>query len=100
MASIIQDLASKFLSRESNRLSLITVTAVTLSKKKDTANILISVFPNEKEAEALDFVKRKRSDFREFVKENSRLARIPFFDFKIDVGEKNRQRVEEAMNND
>ena len=42
------------------------------------------------------FLKRKRSDFRDFVKDNARLARIPFFDFEIDKGEKNRRQVEEA----
>lgn len=99
-ASIIEHLAALFLSKESNGTSLITVTGISLSDKEDRAKILISVFPDDKEAEALEFVKRKRSEFREYVRDNSKIARLPMFDFEIDAGEKNRQRVEEVMNND
>lgn len=96
--SIIKDLASRFLSMESNRTSLITVTNVEVTDKADRATILFTVLPIEKEKDALDFTKRQRSAFKEFVKENSRLMRIPFFDFEIDKGEKNRQKIDGLIN--
>jgi ribosome-binding factor A len=95
----LKHLAADFLQRESNRQSLVTVTGVILGHKLETAKILITVLPEDKEEVALDFARRKRTEFREYVKENSKLHRIPFFDFEIDFGEKNRQRIDEISNN-
>jgi ribosome-binding factor A len=95
MKEIIRVLATSFISLESNYTSLITVTGVDLSKKGDHATVMFTVLPEDKEDDALDFLKRKRADFREYVKKESRLARIPFFDFEIDMGEKNRQKIDE-----
>jgi ribosome-binding factor A len=92
---IVRVLATSFISLESNYTSLITVTGVEISKRGDRAVIMFTVLPEEKESDALDFLKRKRADFREYVKKESRLARIPFFDFEIDMGEKNRQKIDE-----
>jgi ribosome-binding factor A len=95
---IIKILAAKFLQIESNRTSLITVTDVIISDDGKSAKILFSVFPENKEEGVLDFVRRKRSEFRQYVKDNSRLMRIPFFDFVIDIGEKNRQKIDRISN--
>jgi len=89
------ELAARFFLLEANGSSLMTVTHADVSSDGKRATILFTVLPTEKEQEALEFAKRKRSDFKEFVKKESRLGRIPFFDFHIDVGEKNRQRVDE-----
>lgn len=91
---ILRDLAARFLSRESNRKSLITVTGIETNEKETMATILFTVLPENQEAAALDFVKRQRSAFREFVKEEGNLMRIPFFDFAIDKGEKSRQKID------
>ncbi|TAK57237.1 ribosome-binding factor A [Patescibacteria group bacterium] len=95
---IIKTLAAQFLQIESNGTSLITVTDVVISDDGKSARILFSVFPEGKEKGVLDFVKRKRSEFRQYVKDNSRLMRIPFFDFIIDIGEKNRQNIDRISN--
>lgn len=91
---ILRDLAARFLARESNRTSLITVTRVETNDKGTMATILFTVLPESQEKAALDFVKRQRGEFREFVKENGGLMRIPFFDFDIDKGEKSRQNID------
>ncbi len=93
----VKNFAAEFLQRESNHLSLITVTNVGLSKDGKAATIFFTVLPPEKEKAALDFVKRKRSDFRAYVKDHSRIQRLPFFDFAIDEGEKNRQKTDELL---
>jgi len=92
---IIRELSASFFSRESNRLSMITVTSVEIHSRGGKAVILITVLPEDKEAEALEFAHRRLTDFKAFVQENSRIARIPFFEVRIDVGEKNRQRLDE-----
>ena len=94
MTEIIRQKASEFLERESNGNTLITVTRVTLIEKGKKALISFTVFPAEKEKGALDFAKRKRADFRDYLKTETKLFRLPFIDFNIDLGEKNRQKID------
>jgi ribosome-binding factor A len=92
---ILRELAADFFSRESNRTSLITITDVDLNSRAKKATILISVLPVDKEQNAVEFIHRRLGDFRQYVMDNSRIAFVPFFDVKIDIGEKNRQRIDE-----
>lgn len=94
---VLRQEAANFLQRESNKTSLVTVTRAELSRDGKYATIFLTVLPENKEEEALNFVKRKRSEFKEFVKEHTRIGRIPFFDFEIDKGEKNRQRIDSLL---
>ena len=95
---ILRDLGARFLSLQGNKSSLMTVTRVELTKDEKCATIFFTVFPEKFEKTALEFAKRKRSEFKEFVKENSKLGRIPLLDFEIDSGEKNRQRIDTLLN--
>jgi len=92
---LIKHLAADFLHKESSGLSLITVTNVIIENRGQQATILVSVFPEDKQDDALDFAKRKRTEFREYLKNNAKIGKIPRVDFAIDLGEKNRQRIEE-----
>lgn len=94
---ILRSCAAQFLALESNRTSMITVTRVTTNDKGNNATIFFTVFPENQEEAALDFLKRKRSDFRAYVKYNARLMKIPFFDFEIDKGEKARQKIDASL---
>jgi len=87
--------AAEFLSEVSNRTSLITVTAVDLSPRRDTATVLITVLPESQEAAALDFCSRQAGEFRDFLKRRVALQRLPRISFAIDRGEKNRQKLDE-----
>lgn len=87
--------AAAFLELESNKLALITVTNVRLAGKGREATIFFTVYPEEKQVAALEFAKRKRSEFREYLKGHTKMMRLPFIDFAIDLGEKNRQRIDE-----
>ncbi|MCK9351874.1 MAG: ribosome-binding factor A [Candidatus Paceibacterota bacterium] len=93
--NLLMKLAGDFVARESNRTSLITVTRVLILEHGRTATFLISVLPDAEAETALAFLKRKRSDFRQYIKENTRLKTIPVVDFDIDKGEKYRQRIDE-----
>ena len=96
---IIRDLAARFVVTESAGEGLITITKVEADSKGEHTKIFVTVFPESFEEKALAFLKRRRSDFRDFAASHSKLFRVPFFDFEIDKGEKNRQRVEEASKN-
>jgi ribosome-binding factor A len=91
--------ASQFVENESNRDSLITVTSAHLTNDLKKAMIFVTVFPDTREEDALNFLKRQRGEFRNYVKKNSRISRVPFFDFEIDKGEKARQRIEDISQN-
>jgi len=94
---ILKKLAADFLTLESNRTSLITVTDIKLGNKGKNVSIYFTVLPENKEAAVLEFVRRKRKDFREYVKKHSRLPIIPFVEFDIDFGEKNRQTIDRLI---
>jgi ribosome-binding factor A len=63
------------------------------------ATIYITVLPIDKEKTALEFAKRKRADLRQFLKKNMPIKIIPFIDIAIDMGEKNRQKIDELLRN-
>ncbi len=91
----IRKLAAIFLEREGDKTSLITVTRVDISPDLKRSTIFISVLPDDKAEPALNFCKRKMSDFKQFAMERMRMKAIPFFDVVLDRGEKNRQRIDE-----
>ena len=98
ITEILHDLGARFLLLNGSGASLLTVTRTELTKDEKRATIFFTVFPDGFEKTALEFAKRKRSEFKEFVKENSKLGRIPQLDFEIDVGEKNRQKIDLLLN--
>jgi len=95
VAELIREKAAEFLSRENNQTSLITVTSANASPDLKKATIFITVFPESKEKTALLFAKRKRGEIREMLKKYMTTKTVPFVDIQIDLGEKNRQRIDE-----
>ena len=75
-----------------------TVTRAEIFDRGRRALIFFTTMPREKEAEALEFAKRRRSDFRKFVMEKKSFGFTPSMDFCIDEGEHNRQRIDELSN--
>jgi ribosome-binding factor A len=99
VANYIKELSAEFLGKENNKTSLITVTSATCSPDLKKATIYISVLPNSKEKTALEFAKRKRPELREYLKKNMTTKIVPFIDIAIDLGEKNRQKIDELLRN-
>ena len=93
----IKELAAQYLGKENNRTTLITDTSCSTSPDLKRATIFITVFPTDKEMNALGFVKRQRGELREFLKKNMPIKVIPFIDVEIDQGEKNRQKIDELL---
>ncbi|MEK7156873.1 MAG: ribosome-binding factor A [Patescibacteria group bacterium] len=99
VSQVIAQLAADFFVRESPVKALITVTHADISPTYKEVTVFISVLPHTMEMQALKFAKRARTDFRAYIKSQSRLHPIPVVDFEIDLGEKNRQRIDELTRN-
>lgn len=92
---IIRHAAAEFFQHESSGSALITVTRVDISDDAKRATILISVIPDSFAEQVLSFAKRKRSDLRDHLRKQTKLPRLPHVEVMLDIGEKNRQRIEE-----
>lgn len=92
--ALVSKLAADFLSRELNGLPLTTITGVLLSEDSGYATILFTAYPEEYEQQALAFLRRNGSNMRRYIGEHARMGRLPFLNFEIDHGEKNRQKIE------
>ena len=95
----IRKFAGNFIAENGNRLSMITPTMVTVSPDLKQTTIYVSVFPLDHEDSALHFLRRKRNDFRTYIKKHGHTKVLPFVDFEIDQGEKNRQLIDEIAYN-
>ncbi|NLE07133.1 MAG: ribosome-binding factor A [Parcubacteria group bacterium] len=97
-SSLILKFASEYFLTASNNKSLITITKAEVLNKGKRAIIYFTAFPIEKEAEALKFMNRRRNDFRQFVMSKKSFGFVPKIEFCIDIGEHNRQRIDELSN--
>lgn len=95
VSQLIAERAADYFARESNQQSLITVTRADISPDFKNVLIFLSVLPESAEEAVLNFAKRSRSEFREYVANKTRLKHVPTIDFEIDYGEKNRQRIDD-----
>lgn len=91
----IAHLAAQFINRESNRTSLITVTRAELSDKGTTCAIFVSILPAKEEENAMIFLMRMAGELKHFIMEHGGMQHVPHITFLVDVGEKNRQRIED-----
>ncbi len=91
---MLMKLAGEFFARESNGVSLITVTKADVSPDLRNTKIFFSVLPESYEKQVLNFARRSRTEFREYIKAHARLQYLPNVDFEIDLGEKNRQLID------
>ncbi len=97
-ASLLVKFAAEYFSAESNKDSIITVTKAGILDKGRRAIIYFTAIPGEKEPQVLEFAKRRRNDFRQFVMGKKSFGFVPRIDFAIDLGEHNRQRIDELLN--
>jgi ribosome-binding factor A len=91
----LREAAAEFLGREAGPQSLITVTRADLSDDRKRGIIYITVFPESAEKAAAEFANRNRKEFSDFFQKRVRGMRVPHVEFIIDLGEKNRQRLDE-----
>lgn len=94
---LIAELAATFIRNEANPDPLITVTGVRISPDYRNATVLFTTIPDEKQEDALIFLKRKGGDLRGFIKKQSNFKIIPHLTFEIDYGERHRQHIDEVV---
>lgn len=92
---ILHRQAAEFIRDEGGKSSLITVTRVELNPSGKDAVIYFTTIPESEEDTALKFLERKTPEFKHMVITQSRLGIVPHLRFKIDYGERNRQRLDE-----
>ena len=97
--SLLRELAANFVVTEANPNPLITVTAVSVSPDLRNATIFFTTIPEDREQDALIFMKRYASEMRQYIKKNSNLKVIPNLKFSIDSGERARQYLDEVAKN-
>ncbi|MFA6254086.1 MAG: ribosome-binding factor A [Candidatus Paceibacterota bacterium] len=90
----LQEIISAFLNKEANTQSVVTVTHCEVGRDLKNVTAFITVFPENFETAALEFAKRKRSELRSVIADALPMKTIPFVEFEIDAGEKNRQKIE------
>lgn len=90
--------AAEFLAREANRNSLVTVTRALLAETGKSAVVYITVLPNDMEEAAVAFANRNRRELVDFLKTRIKGGLPSHIEFQVDLGEKNRQRLDELTN--
>lgn len=96
-ASLLSKFAAEYFLTESNQESLITITKAEILDRGKRATVFFTALPQEKEPAALEFAKRHRSDFRQYVTAKKSFGFTPKIDFAIDLGEHNRQKIDALL---
>ena len=95
IAEVIHRLAAEFVRKEATSASLLTITRVEINPSGKDAVIFFTTIPESQEDTALKFLERKIVEFKGYLKSHSRVGILPHVRFKIDYGERNRQRLDE-----
>lgn len=93
----LQKIISGAIQEFSNRQSLITVTRCDISPDFKNVTVFVTVLPEGYEENAISFLKRRRDEIRDIVRNKFRGKRLPFLAFEIDGGEKNRQKIDQLL---
>jgi ribosome-binding factor A len=97
VGDLIKELAATFIQQEANSNPLITVTSVNISPDLSRAIIFVTTIPNNREADALVFLKRNATNLRNFLKKKMRIKAIPHIEFMVDAGERHRQDMDDLV---
>ena len=95
LPELLKRLAAEFIEREYNSPSLVTVTGANISTNQKNVDILYTVLPDKDEGVVKKFLDLNNNNFIEFIDSHARIGRMPSIRFLLDIGEKNRQRIEE-----
>lgn len=97
IASLLKKIISEFILRLGLKDIFVTITRLELSGDLKNCKIFISVYPEEGEAQVFSKLRSEMKNLIAHVKEKTELKFLPRFEFKVDEGEKNRQKIEEIL---
>ncbi|MCF7835694.1 MAG: 30S ribosome-binding factor RbfA [Candidatus Marinimicrobia bacterium] len=95
--SLLKRLLSEFFTRSKVSNCLVTVTEIDISKDLKFAKIFVSVYPDKESLRVLKILKKRGGEMRRYVGDKAKMKHVPFFEFQIDKGEINRQRINELL---
>jgi ribosome-binding factor A len=95
IVSRLVQLAATYIAREAGRKTLITPTRAMVSSDGSNATVYVSVFPDADAPHAMEFLARHAHDFRDYLRKESRIARLPRVRFEHDLGEMHRQHLDD-----
>ena len=98
VAEIIRSVVAEYIRSEANTEPLITVTRVEVGPNFRRATVLFTTIPDERESDALTFLKRHAREMRGAIKNNTKLKYLPYLEFAIDRGERHRQHIDTLVN--
>lgn len=61
--------------------------------------VFFTTLPDNAETAVLSHLKNSLKDFKEFMRDKSKIGIIPVLTFKVDSGEKNRQKIDKLLQN-
>lgn len=93
----IQELAATFIQHEANADPLITITGAHASLDFKHITIYFTTIPEDKQENALIFLRRNAGEFRNYIKKHGRFKMLPHVEFEVDYGERHRQHIDEVV---
>lgn len=98
--SELSKLIAKFIENQIDKNILVTVTHCLVSEDLKSANFYISIFPETKENSILEELNNQKKHLFSYLNKKMIVRNIPEINFKIDKGEKNRQRIDQLLKSD
>ncbi len=89
--------AALFVQKEANSDPLITITRADVSRDYTNATIYFTTIPDNRQDDALIFLKRAGGEMRRYIMKSIRIKQTPFLTFAIDYGERHRQHIDEIV---
>ncbi len=98
MAALLRNLISSFIKSEDLSGAIITITDIEVSEDIRTAKIFISVFPEEKEKEAVKLLEEKSRQLYNYLSPKLKMKFMPVIHFLPDKKIKAERRIDELLN--
>ena len=97
-ASLLKDVISSFIMLEVTPEAMVTVMRIEVSDNLRFAKVFISVFPERKEKEIINLLKKHKKRLKNFMKIKTKLRFLPDVVFEIDKRWKLEQNISELLN--
>ena len=97
LSGLLKELIATYVRNEANSDPLITITNIDLSPDSKRAIVFATTIPDDREDDAIVFLKRNASEIRNYIKKKARMKHIPHLEFMLDAGERHRQHMDEIV---
>ena len=98
VAQLIREELGKIIQRELEFPgALVTITEIEVTKKLETAHVLVSVFPEKETEAALRTLKTAKRELQHQLNRKLNIKPMPHIEFRADYGPENAARVEKTL---